>query len=114
MQSFEKRHFIRARADFEVTVELLDRAAGYYQFRVSDISIDGIHLHSEAELPLDAKLVLTFPAEWGGICAVVKVVRRIGSDYGCQFLELPLSARKMLDTAIYRYWRQNLHNSFSR
>lgn len=114
MQSFEKRHFIRARADFQVAVELLGRSDEHYPARVSDISIDGIYLFSEAEFTLESKLVLYFPVEWGSIYAFAKVVRRIDNNYGCQFLDVQPSAHKALDAAIYRYWRNNVHSMFPR
>lgn len=112
MQSFEKRHFIRARADFPVTIELLGKTEAHYPSQALDISIDGIHLCSEVDLPLETALVLYFPENWGGICVIAKAVRRIGNSYGCRFLDMQPSARKMLDTTVYRYWRQNVHRVF--
>lgn len=96
MLSFEKRHFIRARADFQVAVEILGRSEEHYPARVSDISLDGVYLFSDTEFALASKQVLYFPEEWGSICAIAKVVRRIDNNYGCQFLAYSLLQVKKL------------------
>jgi hypothetical protein len=111
MNSFERRHFIRAAVDFPICYELEGHKKGKGEARTLNISIDGIMFSAEDELELDAVLLLQFPPEWTGGYAVAKIIRREGCVYGCQFVDLQPSMRHELDQAIYRHWRGNVHKA---